>query len=396
MAPSRSDKARDLAIELGSDAQAGSWADPPCAHVTRLVADILAVPVALLSLPRADEYRFRVNIGLDGFESVPCRISFCAYTMLGTDVLVVNDARVDSRFHQNPLVLGTPHIVTYVGVPLISPRGVTLGTLCAIDHEPREFTVAQLDQLRGIARIAAGLLEAETVTREQAMVSAALAQRMLVDRDAERERLAVALHEGVAQDLFALRLQLQRLRNSSAWRPEADIGAAAAAVQFTRSLDRSISDVCEIANGLQSRLPANIPVADAIRQHARDVARQTGLEIQLHDVGTPVTLDSGTRLLVLRAARDALADIARHARACNVNIIVENSPGAVSLKVIDDGVGGGAEALPTPGSLHMAGVRECAVAAGGSLTFGRNVRGGTTMLLRLPRDAVRIASQRYP
>jgi signal transduction histidine kinase len=139
-------------------------------------------------------------------------------------------------------------------------------------------------------------------------------------------------------------------------------------------------------------LPANIPVADAIRQHARDVARQTGLEIQLHDVGTPVTLDSGTRLLVLRAAREALAGIARHARACNVSIILESGPRAISLKVIDDGAGAGAEPLPAPGSLHMAGVHQCAVAAGGSLSFGRNVRGGTTMLLLLPRSA----SQRYP
>jgi signal transduction histidine kinase len=387
MSPLRNEKAQELAAGAASAQDAGSWADAPCAHVTRLVADILALPVALLSLPRADEYRFRVNIGLDGFESVPCRISFCAYTMLGTDVLVVNDARTDPRFHQNPLVLGFPHIVTYVGVPLISSRGVTLGTLCAIDYEPREFTAAQLEQLRGVARIASGLLEAETATREQSTASATLARHMQVDRDAERERLAVALHEGVAQDLFALRLQLQRLRSSSAWRPEADIGAAAVAVQFTQALDRSISDVCEIANGLQSQLPASVSVADAIRQHAQDVARQTGLEIQLHEVGTPVPLDSATRVLVLRAAREALSDIARHARACNVNIILESSPRATSLKVIDDGARAGAGPLPVPGSLHMAGVRERAIAAGGSLTFGRNVRGGTTMLLQLPRVA---------
>jgi hypothetical protein len=87
-------------------------------HVTRLVARILDVPIALLSLPRADEYRFRVNIGLDGYESVPCRISFCAYTMLGTDLLVVADARIDvSKGTCGSLALRTSF---YVGVPLIS------------------------------------------------------------------------------------------------------------------------------------------------------------------------------------------------------------------------------------------------------------------------------------
>jgi signal transduction histidine kinase len=384
----RNDNAQVSAQSAAPAPIAGSWADAPCAHVTRLVADILGVPVALLSLPRADEYRFRVNIGLDGFESVPCRISFCAYTMLGTDVLVVNDARVDARFHQNPLVLGSPRIVTYVGVPLISSRGVTLGTLCAIDHEPREFTSAQLEQLRSVARIAAGLLEAEAAAREQSSASAVLAQRIQVDRDEERERLAVALHEGVAQDLFALRLQLQRLRSSGVWRPEAGPGAEAAAVEFTRALDRSIRDVCGIANGLQQQLPANLPVADAIRRYAQEVATQTGLEIQLHVGSAPVPVDSGTRRLLLGVVREALSGIARHARACNVNIILECSPRAVSLKVIDDGVAAGAESLPASGSLHMAGARECAVAAGGSLTFGRNVRGGTTMMLQLPRVAL--------
>jgi len=340
--------------------------------------------VALLSLPRADEYRFRVNIGLDGFEAVPCRISFCAYTMLGTDVLVVEDARVDGRFHQNPLVLGAPHIVAYVGVPLISSRGAMLGTLCAIDHVPREFTPAQLDQLRGVARIAAGLLDAEVAIPEESSASATLAQRLRDDHDAERERLAMALHEGIAQDLFALRLKLQQLRNSSAWRPEADAGAAA---DFTRALDRSISDVCEIANGLQLKVPASLHIADSLRNHARDVALQTGLEIQVHETGAPMILDSATRLLVLRAAREALSNIARHARACNVNIILENTAQAICLKVVDDGAGMGAGPLSTLALLPQSGVRECAIAAGGSLTFGRNVRGGTTMLLKLPRAA---------
>jgi GAF domain-containing protein len=97
--------------------------DAPCAEVTRLVADILDVPIALMSLPRGDEYRFRANIGFDGYQSVPSRISFCAYTMLATDLLVVPDARIDARFEQNPLVLDSPHVVTYVGVPLLSSRG---------------------------------------------------------------------------------------------------------------------------------------------------------------------------------------------------------------------------------------------------------------------------------
>ena len=362
-----------------------SWTDAPCAHVTRLVARILDVPIALLSLPRADEYRFRVNIGLDGYESVPCRISFCAYTMLGTDVLVVPDARIDDRFERNPLVLGAPHIVSYVGVPLISSRGVTLGTLCAIDHKPRAFSATQLDQLRDVARIASWLLESEAVPRDEQLLEATTLLRQLEEqRAAERERLAITLHEGVAQDLFALRLQLQRLRTSSAWRPEGNGEAVAAGAAFTRALDRCIGDVCEIANGLANEGPTQLRIAEAIRLHAQDIAHESGLEIQMHEVGAGKELDSATRLLVLRVAREALANIARHARACHVSIILENTDRELRLRVEDDGVGASTDVLSDAGAPYLASLRERASAAGGALNVGRNVRGGTTLCLQLP------------
>jgi signal transduction histidine kinase len=365
--------------------KAASWADTPCTHLTRLVADILDLPVALLSLPRADEYRFRVNIGLDGFESVPCRISFCAYTMLGTDVLVVPDARFDARFRNNPLVLGAPHIVTYVGVPLVSSRGMTLGTMCAIDHQPRRFSAAQLDQLRGVARIATWLLEAEAAIRNEQSASATLARQSQESRDVERERLAVALHEGVAQDLFALRLQLQQLRRSGAWCPEAESGAAAAGSAFTRALDQSIGDVCELANGLMPQGPANLHVAEAIRQHAQDVAQQTGLDIQVNEIGAAVDIDSGTRLLLMRAARETLANAASQARACRVSLTFECGPRAFRLRVVDDGVEGCRDSPELATGSGLAGLRERANAAGGTLNVERNARGGTTVMLQLPR-----------
>jgi signal transduction histidine kinase len=371
------------AQEAGSP-PATDWADAPCAHIIRLVATLLDVPVALLSMPRAEEYRFRVNIGLDGFESVPSRISFCAYTMLGTDVLLVPDSRLDPRFRQNPLVLGPPGIIAYAGVPLISSRGVTLGTICVIDFQPRTFTPEQLDHLRGVARVAAWLLEAEAAYRNEQTASAELTRQLEEGRYSEREQLAIALHEGVAQDLFALRLQLQRLRNSGAWRPEADTEAATA---FTRSLDRTINDVCSIANGLMPQGPAHLSVTEAIRLHAQDVALQTGLEIQVHEVGARAALGAEARLLLLRAAREALANVARHARACRVGITLESSPHLLRLRVIDDGVGVGLDALSNPGGLGLAGLRDRACAAGGTLQVERNARGGTTLCLQLPGSA---------
>jgi signal transduction histidine kinase len=377
--------AQESVRAVESAAMAACGADTPCALLTRLVADMLDVPVALLSLPRADEYRFRVNIGLDGFESVPCRISFCAYTMLGTDVLVVPDARIDARFQGNPLVLGAPYIVTYVGVPLVSSRGVTLGTLCAIDYQPRTFSLPQLDQLRGVARIAAWLLESEASSREEQTTSPIINRQAQQGRDVEREQLAIALHEGIAQDLFALRLQLQQLRKSGAWRPEADSAAAAVGAAFTRALDRSIGDVRELANGLLPQGPANLNIVEAIRQHAHDVAEQTGLEIQVNVVGPAVDIDSVSRLLLMRAVRESLANAARQVRACRVSVTFEYGARALRLRVADDGMGGSEDAQAHAVGLGLVNMRERVSAAGGMLRVERNARGGTTVLLELPR-----------
>lgn len=383
MAPQVHDSPR---IREGSaaDELTGAWAKAPCEQVTRLAADILGTPIALLSLPRAEEYRFRVNIGMDGHESVPRRIAFCAYTMLGTDVLVVPDARVDPRFEHNPLVLGGPHIVTYVGAPLVSSRGVTLGTLCCIDSRPREFSRTQLDQLRAAAHIATWLLEAEASARAELAASADLSRRLEDSREAERERLAIALHEGVAQDLFALRLQLQGLRRSGAWDFESDARARADGAAFTRALDRTISDVCQIANGIAPRGPVTVRIADAVRQLAQEVAEKSGLRIQVHEAGAVSALDPAVGLLLLRTVRAALAHVAGHARACHVSIIIENGADTARVRVVDDGAGAGEVHAGGVNAIGLAELRVLAEAAGGSLTLGRNMRGGTTLCMQVP------------
>jgi signal transduction histidine kinase len=260
-----------------------------------------------------------------------------------------------------------------------------MGTLCAIDRQPRAFTASQLDQLRVVARIAAWILETEAAPRDDRLVEATTLLRQLEEeRAAERERLAITLHEGVAQDLFALRLQLQRLQTSSASRPAGRDETAAAGIELTHALDRSIGDVCEIASGLAASAPARFRIAEAIRQHAQDIAQQSGLEIQVHEVGASLQLDSATRLLVLRVAREALANITRHARACHVSIILENSGRELRLRVVDDGAGASLDVLPDASAQILAGLNERTSAAGGTLSVGRNMRGGTTLCLQLP------------
>ena len=126
--------------------------------LARLAAHILNVPIALVSLVDADRQWFKAQYGIDAPE-LPRDVSFCGHVVHTDAAVVVRDSHVDARFADNPLVTGDPHIRFYAGMPLRTAEGFVLGSLCAIDHVPREPTPEQLEMLGLLARQVMRLLE---------------------------------------------------------------------------------------------------------------------------------------------------------------------------------------------------------------------------------------------
>ncbi len=126
--------------------------------LAKVAAFILQTPIALISLVDADRQWFKARVGLD-VTQLAREVSFCGHVVADGQRLVVADTSEDSRFADNPLVLGEPRIRFYAGTPLRSPDGQTLGTLCAIDVVPRTVTPAQLETLDRLARQVVYLLE---------------------------------------------------------------------------------------------------------------------------------------------------------------------------------------------------------------------------------------------
>lgn len=120
-------------------------------NLTKLAASICHSPIALISLVDDKRQWFKSSVGLNVCETKK-EYAFCAHAINDRNIFIVNDARKDERFFDNPLVTSQPNVVFYAGVPLIDSEGFALGTLCIIDHRPRRLSKEKIFQLELLAK----------------------------------------------------------------------------------------------------------------------------------------------------------------------------------------------------------------------------------------------------
>jgi PAS domain S-box-containing protein len=119
--------------------------------LTQLTVQLCDAPIAFIALVDEKSTWFKSSVGIDP-TGMPRENSFCNHALDHRDIFVVPDATRDARFAQNPWVAGAQAIRFYAGAPLISPEGAVLGTLSLLDRRPRDFTHAQRQSLRALAR----------------------------------------------------------------------------------------------------------------------------------------------------------------------------------------------------------------------------------------------------
>ena len=160
--------------------------------VVTLVRDLLHVPICVVSLLDTNRQWFKAKCGID-VDGTDRAIAFCSYALLSDEVLVIEDARSDERFSDNPLVTGDRQIRFYAGAPLLISPGVAFGTLCVLDTQPRKLEPSEIVILERLAKVVTGLVRGHGRAHEAARLSKETQEQARMLRLRERRFLSTAV-----------------------------------------------------------------------------------------------------------------------------------------------------------------------------------------------------------
>lgn len=151
-------------------------------RITGLVRSILNVPMAVVSLIDSDRQWFKSCNGLDA-DQTPRDLAFCDHTIRQREPMIIPDATADARFSANPLVTGEPGIRSYAGVPLVTPDGYNVGSLCAIDMAPRAFDPAHIAILHSLGALVVDQMELRRIADRDFLTDALTRRAFIAEMD---------------------------------------------------------------------------------------------------------------------------------------------------------------------------------------------------------------------
>jgi diguanylate cyclase (GGDEF)-like protein len=140
---------------------------------TRLVAEVLHVPVALFTIVTPERQVLKSTVGVGELRETPLSHSFCRHVVDTGAPLEVVDARAHPVVHDNPAIQDFG-IIAYLGMPLVMRDGLQLGALCAIDHTPRQWTGRDHGVLEDLAAAMMAEIELRLANRQVAAAAAEL------------------------------------------------------------------------------------------------------------------------------------------------------------------------------------------------------------------------------
>jgi PAS domain S-box-containing protein len=209
-----------------------------------------------------------------------------------------------------------------------------------------------------------------------------LAAHLETVREEERRRLARELHDELGQVLTGFKLDLAWLEHRLSRTHTADLTTRAR--DLLGRLDGVMISVRRIITELRPSVLDELGLADAIEWQAQDFAARTGVVLDIEIDPDCASVPDPIASSVFRMLQETLTNIARHAAARNVRISFRNNGEVLTLLVADDGRGITENQLRGERSLGLLGLRERALACGGTIDIRGAPGVGTTVSLSIP------------
>jgi NO-binding membrane sensor protein with MHYT domain/two-component sensor histidine kinase len=270
----------------------------------------------------------------------------------------------------------------YTGMAAASfaPGSICVDSLQEFDPEWLAATVAAF----ALALQATALFVSAVHADDAAHATRQSRRRLVEIQELERRRLSRELHDRVGQNLTALAINLEILKNHGA---AADPGEMGLRLDDSIDLVESTADAIDnVMAELRPPLLAEHGLLPALQEYGRQFARRTGIEVAVHGEDSPRRPPHEIESSLFRVAQEALTNVARHAGARHVELHLNQNATHCTLSVIDDGAGMDAARLSDAlASGHgVASMKERVQAVGGRFSMTSPPRGGTHIRVRVP------------
>lgn len=209
-----------------------------------------------------------------------------------------------------------------------------------------------------------------------------LAERMTTIREDERAHISREVHDVLGQMLMFIRMEVATLSmelnaNQEALRHRAQ--------GITSGIDDLTHIVQRISKQLRPPLLDTVGLSAAVEWEIREFTERAGLKATTAiDVVDPTSVDTDRALAVFRVLQEGLTNIARHAQASRIHVALKRGADDLVLEMWDDGKGITAEAIDSPSSLGLLGMKERVRPFGGSVNISGTSGKGTTVSVTVP------------
>jgi PAS domain S-box-containing protein len=314
--------------------------------------------------------------------ALPLKTSSVGWVAAMGQPLLRHHIAADAHFSGDELFMASG-IQAAMIVPL-RVKGQVIGT-CNIAsrqvgaYTPDDLIIAQFmaDQL-AIAIQNAHLFQQVHVERERLQT---LSRQLVEVQEIERRHIARELHDEAGQALTSLMVGLRLVEE------EGQHGRVTASriAELKRTADSVLENLHQLASDLRPASLDHLGLAEALRQYTETFSCQHNLTVQLETVGFEHQRLSPTAETALyRIVQEALTNVARHAQASRVGVLLECRGERLVVIVEDDGLGCDPQAALQSGRLGLLGIRERAEMLGGSLEMESSPGAGTTLFVEVP------------